>query len=199
MCTGDGYTRSSMGALYDGIEMVKKRSDWKVVVCIQVNFSHDNPPEGEDLYAFLNSVDVQLGSAPANVELISVDPFNSIDGQLEDGTYQIGIENSVVLAYDYENVNESEVKTKVLKDLQQTQFSFTKPIEGVDYYISQMYYWAFYDLNNPSEEEIDTDLIDIYQFDENTYPNIVIDEENDDDFEGITEQWAFNKDGFPYF
>jgi hypothetical protein len=168
------------------------KTDWKVVFCIEVDFLYDNPPL--DLgWEALNRVQVNLAKAPSNVKWIAIENFNSIDGLLDDGSLQIGLENSVVLTLDYENLSEQEVRDEVLSDGKEIQFTFTDPEEGMFYAVTRVMYWAFYDLNNPSEEEVEIDSIELYQFDDEIYPNLVFDEENDGDFVGATAEWYFKE------
>jgi len=171
------------------------KTDWKVFVCIQVDYIYDDAPD--DGWDFLNDVQADLVASPDNVELLEVEPIESTSEDLDDGTIQIATENAVLLSYEYLNLTRAEVLTSILADFLKTHFEFTDPLPGVWYSLSQVQYWAFYDVDNPNYEPPDFPEVEPYQFDEEIFPNFVFYEESEEDFAGAHQIWEFTDDFAP--
>ena len=170
------------------------KTDWKVIVCIQVDYIYDDAPD--DGWDFLNKVQADLVASPENVELLEVELIESTLDVLDDGTTQIANENAILLSYEYIDLTLDKVLSSVFADFQATHFEFTDPLPDVWYSLSQVQYWAFYDVDHPNYEPPDFPE-EPYQFDEEIFPNFVFHQESGGDFAGTHLNWEFTDDFAP--
>ena len=173
-------------------------TDWQVNVFVLVNASVDISESGENDAASeaLTDVTFDLGQHPSNC---SLEYFDRRDSWGTDDA--VGIAYMAKLTYEYNEITEKSAKSKVLDDFQNTHFAFESPSDEVEYEIDFIAAWAFFDLQNPNEED-DGDVDEEFLSD-GVMPNSIygfgLDVEGDEDFVGSSANWYLTSDGAPTF
>jgi hypothetical protein len=174
------------------------KTDWQVNVFVLINASIQlDEDEGvEHEIDSLGKVTAELVNHPENC---SLDYFDSRDSwSTEDA---VGLAYMTKLTYEYADISEKQVKIKVLKDFQKTQFDFDSPSDEIDCDIDFVAAWAFFDKQNPNEDE-ELEVEEEFMSDE-VLPNFIygfgLEVESDEDFVGSAENWHLSEENFPEF
>ena len=164
------------------------KSRWQVDVYVLINCLLDDLDEGGDVsWDPLNNVDCDLGFSPTNCTLEYFDSRDSFDSE----SY-IGVAYMAKLTYQYDAETEESVQSRVLEDFKKTHFVFDATSERIVYDIDFIHAWAFFDLDNPNEDEegADSDVVDTVN---DAFPNslygFMLDETGNDVFVGSDGTW----------